>query len=63
MEKQNSQLITTAEAAVILGFSQDHVRRLILTNRIKAIKFGKTWLIRKGALARVKRRRMKGEET
>ncbi len=51
------QYFTCAEAATILGFSPDHVRRLILEGKIKAIKIGHNWLMTKRNMKKVKRQR------
>lgn len=48
---------TTSQAAAKIGFSQDHVRRLILQGRLKAEKLGKGWIIEHKNLALIKRRR------
>ncbi len=48
---------TTSQAALKIGFSQDHVRRLILEGRLKAEKLGNSWVISSKALALIKRRR------
>lgn len=47
--------ITSFEAAKILGFTPDHVRRLIGEGKIKAIKLGNNWLIEPHDLKDVKR--------
>jgi excisionase family DNA binding protein len=48
---------TTSQAALIVGFSQDHVRRLILQGRLKAEKLGNGWVIKHKDLALIKRKR------
>lgn len=48
---------TPREAAELLGFSPDNIRRLILLGQLKAEKKGRCWLIWHKDLATVKRRR------
>lgn len=45
-------LLTTAQAAEILGLDQSRVRHFILEGRLRAEKYGKTWLIREAVLTR-----------
>jgi excisionase family DNA binding protein len=45
-----SDWITTTEAAQISGYHPKHVRRLILTGRIKGQKFGQTWQVSRTSL-------------
>jgi excisionase family DNA binding protein len=45
-----SDWITTTEAALISGYHPKHVRRLILTGRIKGQKFGQTWQVSRTSL-------------
>lgn len=49
--------ITAAEAAETLGFSKDHVRKLINQGRIKAEKLGRNWIIEKKNLEKIHRQR------
>ena len=42
--------ITTAEAAQISGYHPKHVRRLILSGKVKGQKFGPTWQVSLGSL-------------
>jgi len=58
MIKNNGFYFTTKEAASILNFSPDHMRRLILQNKIKAEKVGNNWLIKKSDLDKFKRTRL-----
>lgn len=51
------KFLTSFEAAKLLGFTPDHVRRLILTGKIKAEKIGHNWLINPRDLRGVKRLR------
>lgn len=55
MNKQN--LITTAEAAEILGVHQSRIYALIKAERLPAIRFGKSWIIEKSDLNLVKERK------
>lgn len=54
--------LTTAEAGKLLGFCQDHVRRLVLEGKIKATKLGHNWLIMKKDLKKIKRQRFPRKE-
>lgn len=56
-------LLTSKEAAVVLGFSHDYIRRLILDGKIKAEKMGGTWVIKVQAIKGVKRQRMKNKRS
>jgi excisionase family DNA binding protein len=42
--------ITTAEAADLSGYHVDHVRRLVLSGKIKAQKFGRDWQVSRKSL-------------
>lgn len=42
--------ITTAEAAALSGYHPDHVRRLVLAGKVKARKFGPTWMVSRRAV-------------
>jgi excisionase family DNA binding protein len=55
--------LTTKEAALLIGFSSDYVRRLVSTGKIKAEKLGKVWLIKPSSLLKIKRQRKKKEPT
>lgn len=57
MIKNKDVYVTSFEAAQILGFTPDHVRRMIQKGRIKATKLGHSWLIRRHDLSKVKRLR------
>lgn len=43
-------LITTKEASRELGYTIQHTRLLIRTGKLKALKFGRDWLIERGDL-------------
>ena len=58
MIRNKNEYLTTTEAARLLGFTPDHIRRLISQGIIKANeKLGNSWLISHKAIANVKRRR------
>jgi excisionase family DNA binding protein len=57
MIKNKSNYVTSAEAAELLGFSRDHVRKLIIQGRIKAEKLGRNWIIEKKNLDKIHRQR------
>lgn len=57
MIKNKSNYVTSAEAAESLGFTQDHVRKLINRGRIKAEKLGRNWIIEKKNLDKIHRQR------
>lgn len=54
---KNRDYLTSAEAATALGFTADHVRRLIIKGKIKAVKLGHNWLIKPTAILHIKRLR------
>lgn len=49
-------VLTTRQAAEILGVNDSRVRQLILRGRLKAEKFGSVWMIREEDLELVKDR-------
>ena len=57
MIKNRVGYLTSNETAKLLGFSQAHVRRLIMNGIIKAEKLGHNWLIKPKDIANIKRRR------
>jgi excisionase family DNA binding protein len=57
MIKNREMYYTTREVAEHVGFTASHVRRLIMQRKIKAEKIGNTWLVKKDAIAKVKRLR------
>jgi len=57
MTRSRSNLFTVTEAAEIIGFHPDYVRRLILEGKVKAQKLGKNWFLRMFDIAKVKRQR------
>jgi excisionase family DNA binding protein len=48
--------ITTKEAAELTGYDPAHIRWLIRKNRIKGKKFGRDWMVERGALLVYKRK-------
>lgn len=57
MIKSKDNYLTSAEAAVKLGFSADHVRKLINKGKIRAEKLGRNWIIHKKHLIKIHRQR------
>jgi excisionase family DNA binding protein len=57
MALSNLGYLTTAEVAEILGFTPDHVRRMILDGKIKAVKLGNNLLIKPKDIKDIKRLR------
>ncbi|MCX5786037.1 MAG: helix-turn-helix domain-containing protein [Elusimicrobia bacterium] len=45
MKIENSQYITSAEAAKLLGYTIQHTRLLIRQNKFRGQKLGRDWLI------------------
>lgn len=62
MIKNKSNYITSAEAAIRLGFSSGYVRKLILKGKLKGEKFGHTWVITISELSKIKRQRFPREQ-
>ncbi len=56
------KLITTHDAAELLGFSHDHIRRLCREGKIKAEKLGNNWLLTEKSLKNIKRMRVEKKE-
>ena len=42
--------ITTAEAAQITGYHPVHIRRLAITGKINAQRFGRAWMVSRASL-------------
>ena len=51
------KLLTTADAAKLLGVNASRVRQLILGGRLKAQRFGWAWMILPGDLDAVRNRK------
>lgn len=65
MIKNKDNYVTSIEAAASLGFTADHVRKLIRQGKIKAERIGRNWIIKKNNLTKICRQRfprIKGEE-
>lgn len=54
----NEKILTTKEAAQILGVHQSRIYALIDSNRLKATRFGKSWIIKESDLAEVRERKV-----
>ena len=57
MSKNKLNYITCAQAAETLGFTHDHVRKLINQGKIKAEKLGRNWIIERKNLEKIHRQR------
>jgi excisionase family DNA binding protein len=57
MIRGRGRYFTSAEAAKILDFSEDHIRKLISKGKINAIKLGRNWVIYEDELNKVTRQR------
>jgi len=57
MAINNLGYYTSAEVAEMLGFTPDHIRRLIMDGKIKAVKLGNNWLIKPKDIKDIKRLR------
>ncbi len=62
MIKSKSDYFTTTEAAEIIGFHPDYVRRLILDGKIKAERLGRNWIIKLSDITKIKRQRFPREK-
>lgn len=57
-----AEWITTNEAAEISGYHPDYVRKLVQAGKIKAQKFGETWMVsRQSLLAYLRQVELLGE--
>lgn len=57
MIKNKSNYYTSAEVADLLGFSKDHIRKLINKGKLKAEKLGRNWVIEEKNLKKIQRQR------
>ena len=57
MIKNLNEYLTSFQVAEQLGFSADHIRRLICQGKIKATKLGNNWLIKPADLKGIGRQR------
>ena len=55
MALNNLGYLTTAEVAELLGFTPDHIRRLVMDGKIKAVKLGNNLLFKPRDLKDIKR--------
>lgn len=53
MGHYESEILTTAEAAEILGYTVQHTRLLIRLKKLTAMKMGRDWLINRSDLNRI----------
>jgi len=51
--KEQERLIGTRQASEILGFTQDHMRLLLRTGKIRGVKIGKVWRIPENEIRRI----------
>lgn len=61
IRNNKSVYITSKEAAKILGFSADYVRKLIADRILIAEKLGRNWIMKKNQLKNIKRKRFPRE--
>jgi excisionase family DNA binding protein len=57
MALNNLGYLTTAEVAEQLGFTPDHIRRLVMDGKIKAVKLGNNLLFKFKDIKDIKRQR------
>ena len=50
-EEVLSEVITTAEAARLLGYTPQHVRRLVRDGRLEGTKIGRDWVILRDSIS------------
>jgi excisionase family DNA binding protein len=49
--------LTSKEVADTVGFSHEHVRKLLQQGKIKGEKLGRNWIVEKKQLSKIKRQR------
>lgn len=59
---KSKEFVSSVVAGGMLGFSPDHVRRLILQGKLKAQKIGRDWVINVNDLKDISRRRINNKE-
>lgn len=59
MIKNKPNYLTSLEVAEILGFTPDHIRKLIAGGKIKAEKLGHNWIIERKSISKIKRKRFR----
>jgi excisionase family DNA binding protein len=57
MIKNTANYLTSLEASKLVGVTPDHIRKMILRGKIKALKLGHNWLIQRKELAKINRQR------
>lgn len=62
MAEDDNAWIGTARAAALTGLSEQSIRRLCASGEIKSTKVGRDWLIRRGDLHGVKKRKNTGRK-
>jgi excisionase family DNA binding protein len=62
MIKNKGQYITSREAALELGFTTDHVRKLLQTGKIQGEKLGRNWILPISELRKIRRKRFPKEK-
>jgi len=55
------KLLTATEAAEESGFSRDYIRKLCANGTLKGEQFGKTWVLNKSELRKLRRQRHRRE--
>lgn len=58
IKSKTHDYITSAEAAKQLGFSADHIRKLIRTGKMNGEKIGRNWIVHVEELKKITRQRM-----
>jgi excisionase family DNA binding protein len=48
--------ITTTEAALLTGYTDDYIRRLIRSGQVKGKKFARSWQVNRSSLEAYKRK-------
>lgn len=62
MNKEDKNLISVKEAAELLGYSRQHVVRLINSGQIKAKQIGRSFVVEKNSLGGIFKEITPGEE-
>ena len=47
-------LLTTHEAAELLGYHPDHMRKLLQSGKVRGRQFGRSWMIDRSEVERIK---------
>ncbi len=59
MKKKLNDLMTVSQLAKMVGFTPDHVRKLLQDGKIQGEKVGNSWLISKKDAALLERKRFR----